>query len=484
VPLIATMPNQLNRDRQARTSPALWLPVIWLAIGASRNVSLWLAPAEQVNLQRQYLDGSPLDRAVFTSLLVLSFLVLIRRRERTGQILTRNAPLLLFFLFCAISAAWSDFPFVTLRRWTKAVGNFTMMLVVLTDADAISALKQLLTRTAFVLIPCSVLLILYYPDLGRYYHPATNTVLYSGVTTESNSLGCTCMVLGLGLLWQLLEALRQTPRQTGRVLALGTVLGLDLWLLYLTKSLTSFLCFVLGAMVILILTRFADQRPGLVHLMVGGMLVLGVVTYAFRDPLEGAFDRLLKPLGRSTTLSGRSELWEDLLQVKTNPWLGVGFESFFLGDRLEPLWKRWWWHPNQAHNGYLETYLTLGRLGLGLLALLMITGSRNVIRRYREDPGSGSLCLAYLVIAPFYNITEAAFKVMNPYWIIFLLAIAATPAVRLEYSGHTSLPAASDPQPPESVLSPGRPPRVAWRPAHILRWLQHHRARRKSPVPQ
>jgi len=32
----------LNRDRKARTSPALWIPVIWLLIAGSRMVSDWL----------------------------------------------------------------------------------------------------------------------------------------------------------------------------------------------------------------------------------------------------------------------------------------------------------------------------------------------------------------------------------------------------------------------------------------------------------
>ena len=34
----------LDRDKSVRTSKALWLPVIWLWIAASRPVSLWLAP--------------------------------------------------------------------------------------------------------------------------------------------------------------------------------------------------------------------------------------------------------------------------------------------------------------------------------------------------------------------------------------------------------------------------------------------------------
>lgn len=60
----------LDRDRNARTSKAVWIPVTWLAIAGSRMVSQWLAatgpsdiPATAVS-PGQYLDGSPVDRNV------------------------------------------------------------------------------------------------------------------------------------------------------------------------------------------------------------------------------------------------------------------------------------------------------------------------------------------------------------------------------------------------------------------------------------
>ena len=33
----------LNRDRKAKTSIALWIPVMWLLIAGSRAVSQWMA---------------------------------------------------------------------------------------------------------------------------------------------------------------------------------------------------------------------------------------------------------------------------------------------------------------------------------------------------------------------------------------------------------------------------------------------------------
>ena len=75
-----------------------------------------------------------------------------------------NAPILLFFSYCAVSILWSDYPDVALRRWIKALGDLVMVMIILTDPEPLAALKRFLARTGFLLVPVSVLLIKYYPD--------------------------------------------------------------------------------------------------------------------------------------------------------------------------------------------------------------------------------------------------------------------------------------------------------------------------------
>lgn len=83
----------LARDRSARTSGGLWLPVLWLALAASRAVTQWLAAfgfGSGVALTPdQYLEGSPLDRNVYLSLTVLGLIVLLRRQRKLGMLCVR-----------------------------------------------------------------------------------------------------------------------------------------------------------------------------------------------------------------------------------------------------------------------------------------------------------------------------------------------------------------------------------------------------------
>jgi O-antigen ligase len=110
-----------------------------------------------------------------------------------------------------------------------------------------------------------------------------------------------------------------------------------------------------------------------------------------------------------------------------NPWVGAGFESFWLGERADYMANRYYFHPNQAHNGYIEMYVNLGVIGVGFLVLLMASGYRRISSAYRENTGLGTLRLALFMAAAAFNVTEATFKVMHPVWIVLLLVIAASP---------------------------------------------------------
>jgi exopolysaccharide production protein ExoQ len=117
---------------------------------------------------------------------------------------------------------------------------------------------------------------------------------------------------------------------------------------------------------------------------------------------------LVGAVGRNPTLTDRTYIWQSLLSIETNPVVGTGYRSFFLGERLEKFWLT---HPgiNEAHNGYLDIYLNLGVVGVVLLLVLLVAGYRTIWKRFRSSPPLASLGLAIWTLMLFYNITEAAF---------------------------------------------------------------------------
>jgi O-antigen ligase len=421
----------LDRDPEARVSKALWIPTAYLLITGSRPVSMWLGMSPSVGQADLYREGSPIDAAVIFFLLIAGFTVLVRRAPQVEQVLKKNWLILLFFFYAALSILWSDYPFVTLKHWIKGIGDVAMVLIVLTEPDVTDAIKRLVTRVGFTLLPLSVLLGKYYPGLGRFVNRSWE-MEWTGVSTQKNGLGTTCFVFGLGLLWCFRSVYndRENPSRRRRLVAVGTVFGMVIWLLWMCNSLTSICALTMaGALMLLSASSAFRRSPLFVHLFVAAML--SISAYALFFQTSGA---LVQDLGRDPSLSGRKDyIWAAVLSVPVNPVVGTGYESFWLGSRLEKVQSVTGQDTNEAHNGYIEMYINLGWLGVTMLALLIVSGYRNVIVAYRRDHDAGSLRLAFFLGTLIEGFTEVAFRMMDPTWTFFLLATVALPANSAPY---------------------------------------------------
>lgn len=415
-----------NRDRSGRVSLALWLPCIWLSIGCSRMLSAWFGVGDSVESSERYIDGNPLDRAFLAVIVLVGISVLVRRRRRAMAILQRNLPIVLFLAYCALSVLWSDYMDVALKRWVKSLGDFTMVMVVLTEDDPFVAVKVWLSRVGFWLVPLSVLLVKYYPNLGRGYNRFTWTPFYQGVATDKNGLGLMCLVCGLAGVWQVVQLMKSAAsfkEKRKSLLAQGILLAMVLWLLWKSNSMTSLSCFVMGSVLIICGGfRFFTRGKWAIQVVFAGLLTV-TLTALFLSIGSG----LVATLGRDQSLTGRTEIWKAVLSMPINPLVGTGFESFWLGERLEQLWRMYWWEPNEAHNGYIEVYLNLGWIGIMLLGFLLATGYRAAIAAFRRAPLEGGIRVAFLFVAIAYNCTESAVRIMNPAWICLLLSLVVVP---------------------------------------------------------
>lgn len=418
----------LGRDRARRTgvSGGLWLPVMWLLVIGSRPVSQWFEGSLEMETPEQYLKGSPFDMVIFLSLIVGGVLVLMQRRINWQKLASNNTWLVLFFLYWLVSVAWSDYPFVGFKRWIKDLGNLVMVLVILTEADPVQAVRAAFLRCAYVLIPLSVLFIKYYPEYGRYYNPWTWTAVYCGVTTEKNALGCLVLVCGLFLIWELFGMrFRSSGRaEKAEMFSKGLLLLMSFWLLSKANSSTALVCLVLGAGLVFVL-RFPFALRHVRHLGAYTLTVAMVLLFVYAVP--GVLSTILGMLGEDLTLTGRTDLWKDLLSEPINPLLGTGYQTFWLGERAELLWEKYYFHPNQAHNGYIETYLNGGFLGVACLLALLVAAGGRIKNELLARLDFAKVRFASLVIGVFYNWTEAVFNRLSLVWFIILLAAVNFP---------------------------------------------------------
>lgn len=425
----------LDRDSSVSSSKALWVPVVWIWLACSRDVSSWFGITSHHGLQGT-LDGNPLDAAVIGSIQAIGTLVLLSRKRKTGAYLAVINPIVIYLIYCLISVSWASYQVPALKRWTKDVGDVSMVLIVAMELHPLEALQRVYSRAAFVLFPFSLTLIRY-STLGRAWN-ADGRLSIVGVTENKNSLGLIAFVISLGVLWSLRRLLlnKCAPNRGRRMLAQGIVFACGLYLLTIADSSTSKACFLLGAFLMLLTYRRAfRRRPSRVH-----VLCLAIILVGGGALLSG--DMAANALGRDSNLSGRTLMWAAMFPAVSNPMIGVGFDSFWTSPNAQmfhhSLDLLHWYHPeqiNEAHNGYIEVYLNLGWIGVCLIALILGNGYWRACKAFRRDPQFGGLMLAYIVTGAIYSITEAGFRTLNPMWIFILLTVVSVSGANTQLLG-------------------------------------------------
>ncbi len=403
------------------TSLALWVPLTWMFFVGSRLPSQWLGDPVGTSAEA-YQEANPLNRSVFLVLIVAAICILISRSFRWDDFFTRNWCLMAFLFFALASVFWSDFPLITFKRWFRDLGTYLVILVVLSDPHPLEAVRTVLRRFCYLVIPLSILLVKYYPEIGRAYDTWTGAPMFVGATTNKNLLGVACLVAGIFFFWDtVVRWPDRAERRTRRIILVNVAfIAMTFWLLYHADSATSRVCLVIGSLVILAVASKAFKRhPTFFKVIIPASFCSYVIlAYWFN-----ANAYLTRVVGRDATLTDRTFIWETLLNMKTNPLVGTGYRSFWLGTRLQTVWQTSR-AINEAHNGYLDIYLNLGMIGLVLLLGFLIASYRTIWDRFRSSRPHASLTLAFWTIFLFYNVTEAAFD-NSLLWLILMLGAIA-----------------------------------------------------------
>jgi len=411
--------------KDTKSSWALWIPTIWFFIVATRLPSQWIS-MEVASQAQAYEEGNPLDRTIGLLLILIAIGILTSRSFKWGVFVSHNPTLILFLSFALISTFWSDFPFVALKRWIKDLGQYLVILIVLSERQPIIAVSTVLRRLSYLSIPLAIVLIKYFPDIGEQFDTWSGAKMYVGPTTSKNMLGLLCLVGGMYFVWDLVR--RWPDRKGGRTKRIlfvdAAFLAMILWVLRLAASTTSDVCLALACLIIVGgRSKVIRHRPWLLKWLIPGLFCL----YLFLSFGLGMNGSLAQALGKDATLTDRTTIWATLLGMHTNPLIGVGYQSFWLGPRLQ-----WFWenagvgHINEAHNGYLELYLELGLAGILLLGIFLMASYRNIWKRIRLSRDFAILGLALWLILVFYNMSESAFN-NSLLWLTFLMGAISMP---------------------------------------------------------
>jgi O-antigen ligase len=425
------------RDLPHRPSFWLFLPAAWYFIAATRNVDRWIAAATgRPLLEEAYASAADkIEPLVLAGLVCAALLIIARRTPQLCSTLKDNRWLLALYLYMLFSISWSAAPAASFSRWLHSAGALALVLVVATERRPMHSATALLAACYYAHIPLSLLAIKYVRDIGVAWSRDGVTEMWTGLTMHKNNLGQVAMSSALLFTWLIFKEWPRRPR-TLHVL----YLLMSLWLLRgsdAASSTTSIFGFAIGLSVILGCRYHNSVAAGtLRRWLVGGGLVL-VLLYTTleltqQDPLGG----LLHMSGRDATLTGRTALWADVVEIASDaPLLGVGFGALWnvpFERELYPL-KQWsvltpTWRPKQGHNGYLDVFAELGFFGLSAVGVLGYLALRRAGLELSSRPESATLRLMFLTTILVNNITETSLlRGTHSLWFLFLLFAVAVP---------------------------------------------------------
>ena len=407
-------------------SSTLWITLLWILILGSKPIALWLNPAGGSVVIEDVSEGSAVDRTIFIILMLLGLWVLSKRKINWAALFSRNRWLVLFFLFGAVSIIWSEYPFVAFKRWIRGIGSIMMVLIVLTEADPVEAVTTLIRRTAYVFIPLSIVLIKYYPGLGTGYEKWTGMQMFTGVTTTKNELGRICMICGFYFCWSIYTKWREVSQVFQYKYIHIVFLLMIFWLFAKANSATASACFVTG-LVLIVTTGIPVIKRNLGN--IGIYFVITISIFFLLDWTINIRAIIFEFLGRNVTLTDRTYIWQGLLSLNTNPWIGSGYESFWLRSDVARLLESWpYGHINESHNGYLEMYFNQGFIGLFLFSMVAIAAYRNSKRELLTNFTFGQFKIALFVMILIYNYTEAGFRNTSMVLFFFLILSLFVPS--------------------------------------------------------
>jgi exopolysaccharide production protein ExoQ len=346
------------------------------------------------------LDGDPRAQ-VFLALCYVSIVAIALAHFRwTISALSRNPAVLGLLVIACLSPFWAETPDLVARRAVAVVGTTLfgiVMAVRLTFEEQLKLLRWA-TRIGAVL---SLALLAVSPSAASSAGAEGSTV--RGIFNHKNHLGAT-MALGALVEWCLPE--------TGRMARLLRWLSFFVYfvLLILSNSMTSVVAFA-ATLAVVYAFKFLHSRLKLPLPILFVILLLGA---GMGMALESSVTELL---GRSSDLTGRTQLWTFTLDmIGKQPLLGYGLSGFWMGASEESLsvHTHLGWTPIYSHNGYLEVLLSLGFVGLVLFLWVVATGIKRVLGRAQFNRSTQDMWpIAFFTFFLVHNLTECTILVQN-----------------------------------------------------------------------
>lgn len=336
------------------------------------------------------------NQVVFSTLFLMALFSSIPKIREIVAIIKREKFFVIFLLWCTLSIIWAEDSFVVFKRLFQLYTAVIVCLAFLVHSESIDDAFLILKIFFGVFMVVSLISLFTIP--GAISQRVGG---WQGLATSKNGLGEASLISILVWIYAFISDKRMRSR-----LFYTFMLMVSLFLLFGAQSITSISAFMfLILMWILFETDKIFKPLGIgrtisILFLVFGFL-LTIFTFYFSSEI---LDSVFALAGKNLTLTGRTDLWSDVIfEAKKHLLIGCGYQGFWIVDspKILELYTTYIWLPRSGHSGYIDLLNETGIIGSFLFFMIVVNYFISLLRNKEK-----TFWMWFIVIALIENFTE------------------------------------------------------------------------------
>lgn len=357
---------------------------------------------------------SPLMRALWYPSYLMIIGLTLRRFPALLRTIVFNPLILMCVIVCGVSFFWSIAPHITMRRIVAIVMTTQFGFLLATRYDWRELVERLAWAYAALTIG-SIIFAIILPEYGRMQMIHEGT--WRGLWLEKNSFGAH---MSKALLLMMC-AFAMRPSRGWLYVPMGLLCFFAILMCTSKTALLAALLMIAGFVFVRVMRAHPILRIPVMYLsIVGSVAIAGAVIF-FPEQAFGL-------IGKDPSLTGRTDIWDSLTRaIKERPLLGYGYGTFW-ADPLGPsYWTRFSldWGVPTAHNGWVETWLSTGLVGVLMFSVLYLVTIILSLDRLARGGVENYWVLLSTILFGILSMSESTILQQNHIdWVIFVATAA------------------------------------------------------------
>lgn len=358
---------------------------------------------EKIKDVSEIATSNIVNQYLFSFLYLLACVGLIGKGRVVYQLILKEKWLFIFICWTLLSVLWSEYTFVSFKRWLQLSGSVLICVSALVNFRNEEEILACFKAVLLIYLPLTIASIILVPGAVHL-----DTAAWRGLAQHKNILGQACLVSLL--VW--VFAWRRNKNRIGQSFCLFCA-AVSFVLLVGSKSITS----LLTALILLFVCVLATAVRKIIQPFIGrfSAWLLTVTVFAGYVGVLLAYPEILSGVvgffGRELDLTGRSDLWAQVLEETGGHFiLGWGYGGFWVVNSpwLDNLYAEFIWLPNQAHQGYVDILIETGIIGSTMVFFLLLAYFKKLVGSEQSH-----LWKWFVIMALIINITESTLLKAN-----------------------------------------------------------------------